>query len=411
MATATDDFNRANGAPGANWSGSVDSDLAISSNRITGAVVDTTCSMYYSAFTPASCNYYVKAKTYSNGSGKYNGVCVGMSATRFFVMEVDPDGSGFSFYDNNNGTWFKLGTSFAGSVADGDVIEIQKYGIILIGLVNGVERLRVACIDLPEIGFGGIYINSNSSQMDDFEIGDLSEPSFPYPADAARTNGTTLSGGAALTMPSGIVAGEILFAVASNDNTGGTNMAISGWTEIFHTQFSGNVVSLGAWAKVAAGGDTATLTGASQDYAAIVMRIKNHGVSTIATDIKVGTAATGTDAAPNPPSLDAGSAANRLWFAINGSDDDDEQVEGSEFKPTNYAGIYPQVESAQSTTSTMLQAALRINNTQTEDPGTFTLGAVEEWIAQTIGIPPAGSTPTSLLVDDRQRRFQPLLVR
>jgi hypothetical protein len=102
-------------------------------------------------------------------------------------------------------------------------------------------------------------------------------------------------------MPSGIAAGDLLIAFAANDNTGGTNMAISGWTQLFHQQYTGNVVSHGAWAKIAAGGDTATLTGASQDYAAVVVRITGHGVSNIANDIKVGTPAQTSGANPNPP--------------------------------------------------------------------------------------------------------------
>ena len=208
----------------------------------------------------------------------------------------------------------------------------------------------------------------------------------PVIASSNTTNGTTLSGGVSLNMPSGIVAGNLLIAFASNDSTGGTNMGISGWTQLSHTQYTGNVVSFGIWAKIAVGGDTATLTGAAQDYAACVVRITGHGVSNIATDIKVGTPATGSSETPDPPSLDASTLRRWLWIASNGSDDDDNNAS---YAPTNYTPV-AQVESAQSTSSTMVQVAYRITDAQTENPGTFALtsGQAEEWIAQTIAIPP-----------------------
>jgi hypothetical protein len=183
-------------------------------------------------------------------------------------------------------------------------------------------------------------------------------------------------------------------------------MAISGWTQLFHTQFTSNVISHGAWAKIAAGSDTATLTGAAQDFAAVVLRIENHGVSNIASDVKVGTAATGTSATPNPPSLDAGASRKHLWIASNGSDDDDEAV-SFPLEPSGFTGVC-QIESAQSTSSCMLQVAQLAEETQTKDPGTFNLGASEEWIAQTIAVPPAVS---AAIPPFRSRMHSALLAR
>ncbi|QQR77515.1 MAG: hypothetical protein IPJ67_05325 [Candidatus Moraniibacteriota bacterium] len=212
----------------------------------------------------------------------------------------------------------------------------------------------------------------------------LTANAFPTVASSNTTNGTTLSGGVALNMPSGITAGDLLVAFASNDNTGGTNMGISGWTQLFSQQYTGNVVSHAAWAKIAVGSDTATLTGASQDYAATVVRITGHGVSTISSDIKVGTAASTSNANPNPPSLDAGSSKKWLWLESFGAEDDDNTAT---YWSTNYTGV-AQVESAQSTSSTMCSLAYRQNETQTENPGTMAMAASEEAVAQTIAIPP-----------------------
>lgn len=213
----------------------------------------------------------------------------------------------------------------------------------------------------------------------------LTANSFASVNTTSNTNGTSLAGGVSLNMPSGIEAGNLLLIFASNDNTGGTDMAVSGWTPLFHQQYTGNVVSFGAWAKIAAGSDTATLTGASQDYAATVIRVIGHGVSDVSTDIEVGTPALTSTVNPNPPSLDAGVSEKWLWIEGFGAEDDD-AVAGT-YVSTNYTAI-TSVESAQSASSTMIGLGYRQLETQTEDPGNMVLDAAEEAIANVIAIPP-----------------------
>ncbi|MBP9819701.1 hypothetical protein KBC79_03105 [Candidatus Woesebacteria bacterium] len=207
---------------------------------------------------------------------------------------------------------------------------------------------------------------------------------FASIATSNTTNGTSLAGGVSLNMPSGINVGDLLIIFASNDSTGGTNMGVSGWTSLFSDQYTGDVISHAAWAKIAVGSDTATLTGASQDYAALVLRVTGHGVTTIASDIKVGTPAETAGANPDPPSLDAGSSKKWLWLESFGSDDDDNTAT---YWSTSFTGA-GQVESAQSTSSTMNSVAYYQSETQTLDPGTMAMALSEEAVANTIAIPP-----------------------
>lgn len=209
---------------------------------------------------------------------------------------------------------------------------------------------------------------------------------YEYPAvpSSANTTGTSLSGGVSLNLPSGVQPGDLLVIVAANDSTGGTSLSVSGATQIRFTQYSGNTVSHGVWARIATGSDSMTLTGASQDYAAIVVRVTNHGVTTIATDILSATPATANSSNPNPPNLNAGSTRKWLWLTTFGSDDDDN---AANYAPAQFTAI-AQAESAQSTTSCMTGAAYRHYEGSSLDPGTFTMSASEEWIANTIAIPP-----------------------
>jgi len=409
-----DNFNRADVGPplAGNWTPVYGhTGLKIVSNQCNPGTSASDNGEYWNAATfGADCEAYVTAATIDRTSD--------YSGTKFFIRAVTPSAAtidGYSvefqwrdalantddviFCELTNNVYTQIGATLDSTGwSNAHQYDGSMVGTTLTAYRNGTSldtRTDGTYTAAGYIGFGWWYNNVSIPKYDDFGGGTIGTDGFPSIEAGDSTNGTSLSGGVALNMPSGIVAGELLVAEASNDNTGGTNMGISGWTQLFHTQYTGNVVSHGAWAKIAAGSDTATLTGASQDYAARVWRISNHGVATIASDIKVGTPATGSSSAPNPPSLDAGSSKKWLWLASNGSDDDDNTTP---YAPTNYTAD-AQVESASSTSSTMLQTAWRKYEIQTEDPGAFALAATEEWIANVIAIPPAVAG-TNLVVQD-----------
>src|SRR3990167_4578908 len=128
-----------------------------------------------------------------------------------------------------------------------------------------------------------------------------------------------------VNMPAGIVAGDLLIVICAADvadtitQSGGTD-----WTKLEQTNNS-TVIGLVIFAKIAAGGDTLTLTSSgSNDIACVSLRITGHGVTDVTTDIKKGTSATGTDGSPNPPSLDTGASKDYLWIECFAADDDDD---------------------------------------------------------------------------------------
>jgi hypothetical protein len=139
------------------------------------------------------------------------------------------------------------------------------------------------------------------------------------------------------------------------------------------------------FAKIAAGSDTLTLAGAAQDSATVSARVTGHGVTNVAIDIIVGTPATGADAAPNPPNVAHGGPQDYLVLESAHSDDDDDTAT---YWSSGYTGV-AQIQSASSSSSCLTEVArLAVSNTA-ENPGVMALAAVEEWIAQTISIPPA----------------------
>jgi hypothetical protein len=209
----------------------------------------------------------------------------------------------------------------------------------------------------------------------------------------------------ACRMPTDIAAGDLLVASIATDlaataAAGGGE----GWTQISATS-NASAVRLTVLAKVAAGGDALNLTlGSAVDSSTHVVRITDHGVSNVASDIVLGTAATGTSAAPDPPSVTPAANEPNLFYAIGAADDDDYTTV---FSPTSYTGEANTRSGALSaTTSTVLAAYRYVTTGSAQDPGAFTLAASEEWVTQTLCIPPGGlvvSVPTGalLLYDSR----------
>jgi hypothetical protein len=203
-----------------------------------------------------------------------------------------------------------------------------------------------------------------------------------------------------VNMPTDIDAGDLLVAyIAADANDTVAAGGAEGWTSIEDTS-NGSAVRLKIFAKIAAGSDALTLTvGSSNDTATYVQRITNHGVSNVSSDIELGTAATGTSATPDPPSKTPSSSKAWLVVACNASDDDDNVTP---FAPTGYVPL-AQTESAGTATSSMMQVACDVQTTGSAiDPGAFALASTEEWVAQTLLIPPAsaGATGTAAVTEE-----------
>jgi hypothetical protein len=224
------------------------------------------------------------------------------------------------------------------------------------------------------------------------EVAEAGAADAPSAFIAARAETSATASPVAVTMPSDVVAGDLLIATVSTDAA--ATVAAGGgegWTNITDTA-NGSAVRLNILAKIAAGGDALNLTlGSADDSATHVMRIVDHGVANVATDIEVGTAATGTSAAPDPPSVTPAANANNLFIVVAASDDDDDIVT---FAPTNYTAE-AQTKSTTGTSSCLIQVATRyIATGSAVDPAAGALNLSEEWVTQTLCVPPASSGAT-----------------
>lgn len=104
-----------------------------------------------------------------------------------------------------------------------------------------------------------------------FIAGNSGRRRIPRFKNSATTTAASAGGTEAITMPSDILAGNLLvMSIVAIDTGGGIDISVSGWTELDEETTGGS--SVGLYYKIAAGSDTATatLTGGASDFSALV---------------------------------------------------------------------------------------------------------------------------------------------
>lgn len=221
------------------------------------------------------------------------------------------------------------------------------------------------------------YISGDTDITSEISYG----PEFPVVEDvdggntAATTNHT-------VNLPA-IVTGQMLIVLFSID----TNTVVTfpgGWDNLFD-DVNGANNRFGAWYRIADGTEGATITVTSvgnEESAHTSFSISHYqGVP------ECGTSATGASVNPDPPNLTPSwGAQETLWIACAGIDR--AGAETITAYPANYTdGREDQYTAAGTTTS--VGTARRELNAASENPGTFTLDNISNWIANTIAIAPA----------------------
>ncbi len=205
---------------------------------------------------------------------------------------------------------------------------------------------------------------------------------FPVIAATATTldaNGSTTS----VTMPAGIVAGDLLLVFVAHGKAALSQAVDAGWEPLAEQPFDGAAaLSMTVYGKVAVGGDTCSLVSTGEETVVHAIRITGHGVGDI--DISIVRAiAIGVSPSPNPPNCNPdGELKDRLWIEAfagqNGSD-------FATYQSTNFTQV-AQAETPGS--KALLAVARRDANATALNPGVMAMSAAENWIAVTLAIPP-----------------------
>ncbi len=209
-----------------------------------------------------------------------------------------------------------------------------------------------------------------------------------------------------ITLPSGIVAGDLLVCVLTIDGTTGSSApTFAGW-ESFAVA-AGAPPHHEAFYRKATGTDpTEFLTASSQKATHRTWRFTSATVADPDVVGPQGGGATGSGTAPDPPDFNPmwTSGNDTTWLATCGRDDDDSV---SQSYPTNYTdGFYHESDTANGS----VEAAYAERDLSTggaENPGVFDLGnTAEQWGALTLAIPPSGAAPPSLDIIQQSFRWR-----
>lgn len=193
---------------------------------------------------------------------------------------------------------------------------------------------------------------------------------FPHIAAVAKTTNTST-----VTLPAGITAGDILLMIVGHEDNGAVGTP-SGWTSLFSTG-SGSGRCQGFW-KVASGAEGANVTLDESDISVVAVRI------TGAVDLECGTSVTGSDTAPNPPSLTASWGVKKtLWLAACGGRNDP-TVSGM---PAGFTEV-DQIDDDHGDVGSFACIAELESAEATVNPAAFTLSTSASWVAQTIAVEP-----------------------
>jgi len=205
-----------------------------------------------------------------------------------------------------------------------------------------------------------------------------------FPTVAAVNGGTVYPAGTnhVVNLPSNISAGDLLLVFFGYRGGGATVTFPNGWNKLFETS-NGTSITYGAWYKVAAGTEGATITvttNASVRSAHTSYRITDYdGVP------EVGASATGSSTNPDPPNLSpTWGAKDTLWFTSCAYRDNGSTTIFA------YSANYTngRLDSLPGSLVCGIGTARRELNADSENPSTFTLSASQAWVANTVAICP-----------------------
>lgn len=187
MTTFTDDFNRANGAPGANW---VDTSglWTIVSNQLSSGSAGGTI-VIRAATAMATNDNSAQVTIAATGAVSHGVWCRGNTGfTQGYLWRND--GTSWNLFSNVGGSFTSIG-SFAGAAVAGDIAKITAVGSTIKGFVNGVERVSVVNTAVTTGTSVGIRAEStNLLRFDDFTGADVTSGAT---GDAALSSTATLS--------------------------------------------------------------------------------------------------------------------------------------------------------------------------------------------------------------------------
>lgn len=209
-----------------------------------------------------------------------------------------------------------------------------------------------------------------------------------FPVVAARATGrstTTNAVSHAMTLPAGIVAGDLLVVVVACDQNPtisvNTGVSGSGWSQLVQGANGTNVCSNVFW-KIATGADALTITLSAADQTSHVSFRITGGYSVTGTSAN-GSSTNSEPGTHTPPD----GAQDYLWIVTRAGD----STVVATAAPTNFSNL--QTQAAAGTGGASINTAERAMNGSAYNPTNFT-SASEQWVCFTLAVSPVAPAAT-----------------
>lgn len=168
----TDNFNRADGSLGSNWTDVTA--LAISSNKVTGSTGSACLGVTVPAL-PTAAGYAQLTITTGGGGSSSQGVMIrmpggttqtgylwrysGSGATQLFVVSAS--------------TYTAIGSPYSATLTAPFTLRIEAQGSTIRGYVDGVQRQSTTDATNSSGTHAGVRLTGTTVRADDFEMGSL----------------------------------------------------------------------------------------------------------------------------------------------------------------------------------------------------------------------------------------------
>jgi hypothetical protein len=213
VTTVTDDFNRADGAPGATWVDSSGLWTIVSQQLSSGTAGGTIIIRAATAMATSDNSAQVTiAATGAVSHGVFCRANTGSGFTGGYLWRND--GTSWNLFSNVGSSFTSLG-SFAGAAVAGDVAKITAVGSTITGYVNGVARVTVTNTAVATGTGVGLRAESSSVlRFDDFAGADVTsgttgDAALSATATLSATGLRATSGDAALASVAGLTASGV----------------------------------------------------------------------------------------------------------------------------------------------------------------------------------------------------------
>jgi putative esterase len=307
-ATASDNFNRANGNLTGTWTSISDGGLKITSQTVAGSVSGGSSGATWNAATFTSDQFsQVEVTSTQLTGGQWIGPAVrtqnGGQNTYLGIYFWNSGSPQLRIYKRISGTWIQLGSSYSsGALTAGTQLLLQASGSKITFAQNGVTRISVTDTSLTG-GAPGIMAYG-TGRADNWAGGDLSAPAtFTVGGSVSGLSGTlvlqdngadnlTLTANGPFTFATGLAAGAAYAVTVKTQPAGQTCTVTNGSGTMGSANVTNVAVSCSANPTFTVGGTVSGLTGTVvlQDNGADNLTVTANGPFTFATALASGAA-------------------------------------------------------------------------------------------------------------------------